>query len=70
MLLRVQGRQLRRFGSLVRMSPGCLPLESFYFPDHAQLEGDPRVHPEPAGDSHLAWENFLIGQEELESVAG
>jgi len=70
LLLHIERRQLRWFGHLIRMPPGCLPLEV----SRARLTGRrPRGRPRTRWRdyiSHLAWEHLGVPQEELESVAG
>jgi len=62
--------QLRWFGHLIRMPPGCLPLEVFRAcPTGRRPRGRPRTRWRDY-ISHLAWEHLGILQEKLESVAG
>ena len=69
LLLCVERSQLRYTGHLIKMPPGCLPLEL-----KGQLRWEPWVDPELAGGitylSHQAWECLWIPQEKLGSVAG
>lgn len=46
LLLRIERSQLRWFGNLIKMPPGCLSPEVF---GHIQLREDPGVNPENAG---------------------
>jgi len=70
LLLRFERSQLRWLGHLIRMPPGCLPLEVFWArPTGRRPWGKPRIHWRDY-ISHLAWERLAIPQEELESLAG
>lgn len=56
------------FGHLVRMPPGCLPLE--VLGTIICEEAPEQTQSSLNGLSHLAWERLKISQEELESVSG
>ena len=69
LLLRIERSQLRWFGHLVRMPPGCLPLEVFQARQTwRRPQGRPRIRWRDY-ISLLTWERLGIPQEELMNVA-